>query len=62
MQKGSPLANHLRQMTLAFGAAFFQLPFALKPSEKTGGFVSTATKTTTPLSIVDVLSLIRAAV
>ena len=44
---------------LPFGAASFHL--ALMPSEKTGGFASTDTKTTIPSSIVGILSLMRVA-
>ena len=61
VQKVSPLVPRLRQTTLPFGAASFHPPLALIPSEITGGFASTATKTTTPSSIVDILSLIQAA-
>ena len=59
MQKVSPLRPRLRQTTLPFGAASFHL--ALMPSEKTGGFASTATKTTIPSSIVGILALLRVA-
>ena len=62
MQKASPLVPCLRPTTLPFGAAFFHPSLALMPSEKTVGFASTATKTTTPSSIVGILSLMRAAV
>ena len=44
MQKFSPLVSRLRRTTLSFGAASFHPPLALMPSEKTGGFDSTATK------------------
>ena len=56
MQNFSPLRPRLRQTTLPFGAASFHL--ALMPSEKTGGFASTATKTTIPISIVGFLSIL----
>ena len=56
MQKVSPLMPGLIQTTLPFGAAFFHL--TLMFPEKTGGFASTATKTTIPLSAVGILSLI----
>ena len=59
MQKFSPLLPRLRQTILPFGAAAFHL--ALMPSEKTGGFASTATKTTIPSGIVGILSLLRVA-
>ena len=59
MQKFSPLLPRLRQTTLPFEAASFHL--ALIPSEKTGGFASTATKTTIPSSTVGVLLLMRLA-
>ena len=59
MQKFSMLMPRLRQTTLPFGAASFHL--ALMPSEKTGGFTSTATKTIFPSSIVGILSLLRVA-
>ena len=59
MQQFLPLLPRLRQTTLPFGAASFHL--ALMPSEKTGGFASTATKATIPSSIVGLLSLLRVA-
>ena len=59
MQKFSPLLPRLRQTTLLFGAASFH--HALTPSEKTGGFASTATKITIPSSIVGILSLLQVA-
>ena len=42
--------------------ACFHPPLTLIPSEKTGGFASTATKSTTPSSIVGILSILRAVV
>ena len=59
MQNFSPLMPRLRQTTLPFGAASFHL--ALMPSEKTGGFASTATRTTIPSRIVGILSSLRVA-
>ena len=59
MQKVSPLLPRLRQTNPPFGAASFHL--ALMPSEKTGGFASTAAKTIIPSSIVGILSLLRVA-
>ena len=59
MQKFLPLMPRLRQTTLRFEAFSFHL--ALMPSEKTGGFASTATKTTIHSSIVGTLSLLRVA-
>ena len=59
MQKISPLRPRLRQTTFPFGVASFHL--ALMPSEKPGGFASTATKTTIPSSILGILSLLRLA-
>ena len=48
-----------KKTTLPFEAASFHL--ALMLSDKTGGFASTATKTTIPSSIVGILSLMRVA-
>ena len=59
MQKVSPLRPRFRQTNLPFGAVSFHL--ALMPSEKTGGFASTATKTTIPSRIVGILSLLPVA-
>ena len=42
-------------------SGFFHPPLALMPSGKTGGFASTATKTTIPSSVVGILSLLRVA-
>ena len=41
--------------TLPFGATSFHSPLALTPSEKTGGFDSTAMKTTTPSRTLEIL-------
>ena len=62
MRRFSPLASCSRPTTLLSGAAFFHPPLALLLSEKTGGFASTVTKKTTPLDIVGIHSLMRAAV
>ena len=55
MQRFSPLVPRLRQTTFPFGGASFHPPLQLIPSYKTGGFASTATKTTAPSSIEDIL-------
>ena len=47
------------QTTLPFGSASFHI--ALMPSKKTGGFASTATKSTIPSSIVGIVSLLQVA-
>ena len=57
MQNVSPLLPRLRQTTLPFGAASFHL--STMPSEKTGGFASTARKATIPSSIVGIVLLLR---
>ena len=54
MQNLTPLLRRLRQTTLPFEAASFHLVLML--CDKPGSFVSTATKTTIPPSIVGILS------
>ena len=60
MHTFSPLLPGLRRTTHPFEAVSFHL--ALMPSEKTGGFAGTATKTIVPSSIVGILSPLRVAV
>ena len=59
MQIFLPLMLRLRQTSFPFGAASFHV--ALIPSEKTGGFALTATKTTIPSSVAGIFSLLRMA-